>query len=122
MAQFAQHRMFEVRDAKVNGNLQTDDVEMLNQPTDYQEPEAIELPEAKQEPVQQTPETVSFQRTAALYQAGPQLERYLVERIARWRRASRFIENLPTAAAERKLEKFAALPKLPSLEANSFKR
>lgn len=38
------------------------------------------------------------------YQANPQLEKYLSERIARWRRANRFIDNLPKSVESQTLE------------------
>lgn len=67
LAQFAQHRMFEVHEEA--------------EPT----ADDLHLTEAADEKL----------ATPIQYQANPQLEKYLTERIARWRRATRFIDNLP---------------------------
>ena len=72
MAQFAQHRMFEVKDEQ------------------HAEDEGVSRV------VEQALVTQNTQPSP--YQVNPQLEQYLSQRIARWRQASRFIDNLPVRA------------------------
>lgn len=85
LAQFVQQKMFESnekRHYKVPENQANTSREFLQeqlQPIGYVE-EAVTPPAANKP-----------------YQTSPQLEQYLNERIARWRRASRFIDNLTMA-------------------------
>lgn len=48
--------------------------------------------------------SVPLQQPAPFYQSSPEMEQYLSERIARWRRANKFIENLPKPIESQALE------------------
>lgn len=88
LAQFVQHKMFEVRKKQEHPahealQYQTDLAEPIGA-VDYSLEEPMPLPEA----------TPSVAISSSSTQVNPQLEQYLSERIARWRKASKFIDTV----------------------------
>ena len=121
LAQFSQHRMFEIKEEKDTSKRPPEEAKMIDQFAEYAKAQIKDVPLTETpkelEPTQAQPQEVSYQRSDAplTYQAGPQLEHYISQRVARWRRASRFIDSLPSANPIRAKEDYPVLPTLRSL-------
>jgi|GEM_PF-3351730 len=81
MAHLVQHKMFEATEKTHYSKISLADQDQMPDSQEYEQIQPMES-----EPVQ--PEMQTYYNNAAM-------EQYLSERIARWRRASRFVDSLP---------------------------